>query len=155
MNPDLQKLIALDKISQEIARLKDEVASLPKRVAEIETKLSTAKSQVESAKTAIKGQEANKRKFESDIQDWQQKISKFREQSLAVKTNEQYKALMHEIEFAEKHISDAEEQILLVMDSADGLANSQKTAVLKSMDCSITNSTSAKETLTVRGSAFL
>jgi predicted nucleic acid-binding Zn-ribbon protein len=128
MNPDLQKLIELDKISQEIARLKDEVASLPKRVAEIETKLSTAKGQVESAKTAIKAQEANKRKFESDIQDWQQKISKFREQSLAVKTNEQYKALMHEIEFAEKHIGDAEEQILLVMDSADGLANSLKAA---------------------------
>jgi len=128
MNPDLQKLIELDKISKEIARLKDEVASLPKRVVEIETKLSTAKNQVESAKTAIKGQEANKRKFESDIQDWQQKISKFREQSLAVKTNEQYKALMHEIEFAQKHISDAEEQILLLMDSAEGLANSLKAA---------------------------
>jgi predicted nucleic acid-binding Zn-ribbon protein len=128
MNPDLQKLIELDKISQEIGRLKDEIASLPKRVAEIETKLSAAKSQVEAAKTAIKNHEATKRKAESEIQDWQQKISKFREQSLAVKTNEQYKALMHEIEFAQKHISDCEEQILTGMDSAEGFANSLKAA---------------------------
>jgi predicted nucleic acid-binding Zn-ribbon protein len=128
MNPDLQKLIELDKVSQEIARLKDEIASLPKRVAEIETKLSTAKAQVEAANTAIKNHEANKRKLESDIQDWQQKISKFREQSLAVKTNEQYKALMHEIEFAQKHINDCEEQILVGMDAAEGFANSLKAA---------------------------
>lgn len=121
MNPDLEKLIELDKISQEIARLKDEIATLPKKVAEIETKLSAAKTQVEAAKAAIKTQEANKRKFESDIQDWQQKISKFREQSLSVKTNEQYKALMTEIEFAEKHISECEENILIGMDSAEGL----------------------------------
>jgi predicted nucleic acid-binding Zn-ribbon protein len=128
MNPDLQRLIELDKISQEIARLKDEVAALPKRVAEIETKLSSAKGQVEAAKSAIKTHEANKRKFESDIQDWQQKISKFREQSLSVKTNEQYKALMHEIEFAQKHIGDCEEQILLGMDSAEQFATALKTA---------------------------
>jgi uncharacterized protein len=121
MNQDLEKLIELDKIGQEVSRLKDEIATLPKKVAEIEAKLNTARSQVEAAKAAIKTQEANKRKFESDIQDWQQKISKFREQSLSVKTNEQYKALMTEIEFAEKHIGECEEKILLGMDSAEAL----------------------------------
>lgn len=121
MNQDLEKLIELDKIGQEISRLKDEIATLPKKVAEIEAKLHSAKSQVEAAKTAIKAQDANKRKFESDIQDWQQKISKFREQSLSVKTNEQYKALMTEIEFSEKHIGDCEENILVGMESAQSL----------------------------------
>ena len=121
MNPDLEKLIELDKISQETSRLKDEIAILPKKVAEIETKLNDARSQVEAAKTAIKAQDANKRKYESDIQDWQQKISKFREQSLAVKTNEQYKALMTEIQFAEKHIGECEENILIGMDSTEAL----------------------------------
>src|SRR5437763_9523241 len=121
MNPDLEKLIELDKVSQEISRLKEEVAALPKKVAEIETKLNTAKAEVEAAKAAIKTQDANKRKFESDIQDWQQKISKFRDQSLAVKTNEQYKALMTEIQFAEKHIGECEEKTLIGMDAAEGL----------------------------------
>lgn len=128
MNQDLEKLIELDKVGQEVARLKDEIATMPRKVAEIEAKLNVAKSEVDAAKAAIKTQEANRRKFESDIQDWQQKISKFREQSLSVKTNEQYKALMTEIEFAEKHISECEENILVGMDSAEGLNAALKNA---------------------------
>ena len=128
MSPDLENLIELDRVSQEIARLTDEIAQLPKLVAVIESKLATAKAQVESATAAIKSQESDKRKHESDIQDWQQKISKFRDQSLSVKTNEQYKALMHEIEFAQKQISDCEEKILLGMEGADGFVKALKDA---------------------------
>ena len=128
MNVDLAKLIELDKVNQEIARLKEEVAALPKKVAEIEAKLNSAKTRVEAASAAIKTQEANKRALESEIKDWQQKISKFREQSLAVKTNEQYRALMNEIEFAQQHISDCEEKILLGMESSDALQSSLKDA---------------------------
>jgi uncharacterized protein len=128
MNPDLQNLIELDRISQEITRLLDEIALLPKRVTEIEAKLATAKGQVEAAKASIKTQESEKRSLESEIQGWQQKISKFREQSNSVKTNEQYKALMHEIEFAEKQIGACEEKILLGMEGAESFNAALKTA---------------------------
>jgi predicted nucleic acid-binding Zn-ribbon protein len=128
MNADLATLIELDKVNQEIARLKDEVASLPRRMAGIETKLNSAKSRVESATAAIKTQEANKRTLETEIKDWQQKISKFREQSLAVKTNDQYRALMHEIDFAEKFIAECEEKILIGMESSDQLQAGLKEA---------------------------
>ncbi|HUR36381.1 MAG TPA: C4-type zinc ribbon domain-containing protein [Terriglobales bacterium] len=128
MSPDLQNLIELDRVTQEISRLMDEIAQLPKLVAAIESKLAKAKAQVASATAAIKNQEADKRKHESDIQDWQQKISKFRDQSLSVKTNEQYKALMHEIEFAQKMIAECEEKILLGMEGADGFVKALKDA---------------------------
>ncbi len=128
MNADLSKLIELDKVNQEATRLKQEILSLPKRVAEIEAKLNSAKSRVDSATAAIKAQESNKRSLESEIKDWQLKISKFREQSLAVKTNDQYRALMHEIEFAEKQIGECEEKILLGMESSDDLHASLKEA---------------------------
>jgi uncharacterized protein len=128
MSPDLQNLIQLDRVTQEIVRLMDEVAQLPKLVAAIESKLAKARSQVEAATAAIKNQEADKRKHESDIQDWQQKISKFRDQSLSVKTNEQYKALMHEIEFAQKMIAECEEKILVGMEGADGFMKALKEA---------------------------
>jgi len=42
--------------------------------------------------------------YETSIQDLRGKISKYRDQSLAVKTNDQYKALLHEIQFAEKEL---------------------------------------------------
>jgi predicted nucleic acid-binding Zn-ribbon protein len=128
MNAALQSLIELDKVNQEISRLTEEVAGLPTRMAAIETKLARAKGQVETAQAAIKDYEAGKRKHESEIQDWQQKIVKYKEQQSSVKTNEQYKALIHEIEFAEKAIGAIEEKILVGMESLDTLQASLKAA---------------------------
>lgn len=119
MNADLERLIKLEQVDREIGRLSAEVAALPKRVAEIEHQLSDAKAKVEQAKTAIKSQEQKRRSLESDIQSHQQKIGKFRDQSLDVKTNEQYKALMHEIEFAQAEIRKAEDKILEIMEGGE------------------------------------
>ena len=119
MHADLEGLIKLEEVDREIGRLSAEVAALPKRVAEIEHQLSDAKGKVEQAKAAIKSQEQKRRSLESDIQSHQQKIGKFRDQSLDVKTNEQYKALMHEIQFAEQEIRKAEDKILEIMEGAE------------------------------------
>jgi uncharacterized protein len=119
MNSDLDRLIKLEQVDREIARISAEVAALPKRVAEIEHQLSDAKAKVEQAKSAIKSQEQKRRGLESDIQSHQQKIGKFRDQSLDVKTNEQYKALMHEIQFAEAEIRKAEDKILEIMEGGE------------------------------------
>src|SRR6266850_372155 len=108
MHPDLEKLLALQDVDREIARLTEEIAALPRRVAEIETKLAGAKAGVEQTKNAIKANETARRNLESDIKSHQEKISKYKSQSLDVKTNEQYKALMHEISFAEQDVRAAE-----------------------------------------------
>jgi uncharacterized protein len=119
MTSDLQNLIALQQIDSHIAALRAEVASLPKHVAEIEAKLAGSRAKVESATAAGKADEAARRKHESDIQDQQQKISKYRDQSMNVKTNDEYRALMHEIQFAEANIAKLEDKILEIMVAAD------------------------------------
>lgn len=119
MQPDVENLIALQQADKEIHRLKEEIAALPRTVAAIEAKLAGTKAALEKAKDAAKADEANKRKFESAIQDLQGKISKYRDQSLAVKTNDQYKALLHEIQFAEQDIRANEDKILEVMMNVD------------------------------------
>ena len=115
MLPDIDKLLELQEADREIRRLQDEVAALPKRVAVIEQKLAGTNAQLEKARNAAKGDEANRKKFESAIKDLQAKISKYRDQSLDVKTNDQYKALLHEIQFAEQEIRLNEDRILEVM----------------------------------------
>jgi predicted nucleic acid-binding Zn-ribbon protein len=112
MLPDIQRLVELQQTDREIQRLQDEVAALPRRVGEIESKLANTKAQVERARATIKADETNRRKLEIDIQSLQQKISKYRDQSLEVKTNDQYKALMHEVGFAEQEIRIIEDKIL-------------------------------------------
>lgn len=119
MLPDIEKLLELQVADKEIRKLQDEIAALPKRVAAIEQKLAGTKARLEKARVAAKGDEANRKKFESTIKDLQGKISKYRDQSLDVKTNEQYKALLHEIQFAEQEIRLNEDRILEVMVNVD------------------------------------
>src|SRR6476620_1205627 len=115
MNADLERLIELEKVDREGARLIEEVAGLPKRVAAIEAKLAEHKAAVEKAKAQIKSNESSRRQLEADIKGFQEKIVKYRSQSSSVKTNDEYRALMHEVEFAEKQISGCEDKILELM----------------------------------------
>src|SRR5712672_527507 len=119
MLPDIEKLLQLQVADKEIRKLQEEIAALPKRVAVIEQKLAGTKAQLEKARSAAKGDETNRKKFEAAIKDLQGKISKYRDQSLEVKTNEQYKALLHEIQFAEQEIGANEDKILELMVNAE------------------------------------
>jgi uncharacterized protein len=128
MLPDVQNLIELQKADREILSLKQEIAGLPKRVATIEAKLLGTKAKLEAAKVAIKADEATRRKFETVIQDLRQKISKYRDQSLEVKTNDQYRALLSEIQFAEQEIRGNEDKILELMVNAENRDKEMKAA---------------------------
>ena len=128
MNPDLEKLLELQGVDAQIARLTAEVAALPKRMSAIEAQLAGTRSQVDKAKSAISANLADRKKLEARIQDEQGKISKYREQSLAVKTNEQYKALLHEIQFAEQEIRACEDRILEGMVGNEDLEKRLKAA---------------------------
>lgn len=128
MNPDLERLISLQEADREIARLTNEIAALPRRVAVIEEKLAGTRARLEKAKEALAADQRNRRRLETEIQGRQEKISKYRDQSLAVKTNEQYKALMHEIEFAQKEIRACEDKMLEAMVDAETQEAERKAA---------------------------
>jgi predicted nucleic acid-binding Zn-ribbon protein len=119
MSPEIEHLISLQHTDREIQRLKNEIAELPKRVAAIEQKLAGTQATLEKARVAVKADDAAKRKYETAITDLRQKISKYRDQSLDVKTNDQYKALLHEIQFAEREITANEDKILELMVNAE------------------------------------
>ena len=128
MLPDIEKLLELQVADREIRKLHDEVATLPKRVAVIEEKLAGTKARIEKARAAVKADEAARKKFDATIVDLRGKISKYRDQSLDVKTNEQYKALLHEIEFAEQEIRINEDKILELMVNAEAREKDVKAA---------------------------
>jgi len=128
MLPTIENLLKLQEADKEIRRLQEEIAELPKRVAAIEQKLAGTKADLEKAQAAIKADEAGRRKYETVISDLRGKISKYRDQSLEVKTNDQYKALLHEIQFAEKEITANEDKILEIMVNADARDKEVKAA---------------------------
>jgi uncharacterized protein len=128
MLPEIENLLHLQDADKEIRRLQDEIAELPKRVAAIELKLADTKAQLEKAQAAVKADEATRRKHDTTINDLRGKISKYRDQSLDVKTNDQYKALLHEIQFAEKEIAGTEDKILELMLNSDARDKEVKAA---------------------------
>ncbi|HZQ24756.1 MAG TPA: C4-type zinc ribbon domain-containing protein [Terriglobales bacterium] len=128
MVSDIEKLLHLQQADREIRRLNDEVAALPKRVLAIEQKLAGTQAILEKAKASVKADEAARRKYEAAIQELQTKISKYRDQSLDVKTNEQYKALLGEIQFAEQEIRANEDKILELMVNAESREKEVKAA---------------------------
>jgi hypothetical protein len=128
MHPEIEQLLRLEEADREIARLRAEVAALPRRVNEIETKLAGIDAEVEKWRRTLKEIETARRKQELDIQSQQQKISKYRDQMLSVKTNQEYRALGNEINFAEQEIRLIEDKILEGMLEAERRERELKSA---------------------------
>jgi uncharacterized protein len=112
MHPAIPHLLELQKLDQLIASLRTDVESLPKRMREADTKLNGARAAVSSSKEALTQTLTQRKKFELDANQWKDRARKYRDQSAAVKTNESYKALQHEIANAEKEVSLAEDRVL-------------------------------------------
>ena len=131
MNSNLQNLIELQKLDDVIRELSAEVASLPRRIAEIESTLNTHIKLVESDKHALAENQKSRRRREGEISALRDKISHFKNQSLQVKTNEQYKALLHEVEYHESQIRQIEDQILCEMIESENLDKRVRAAEAK------------------------
>jgi hypothetical protein len=121
MPTDLEKLVELQRVDLEVARLNTQLAAIPKTIARIDAQLATARKRVEDARATIKAGETAKRQYEQEIQSLNEKIAKFRSQSSSIKNNEQYKALLSEIAHAEGEIAGFEEKVLEVMMNSDSL----------------------------------
>src|SRR5438874_10477043 len=119
MHPAIPHLIELQRVDHQIAVLRAELEAFPKRIREAETKLGGARADVASAKEAYTQIITERKKFELDVQQWKDRARKYRDQSGAVKTNEAFKALQHEIANAEAEVAKAEDRQLEVMMAAE------------------------------------
>jgi len=115
MHPSIPKLLDLQAVDQHIAALRSELDSFPKRIREADIKLAGARQAVAAAREAHTHGLTERKKFELDVQQWKDRARKYRDQSGAVKTNEAYKALQHEIANAEAEATKAEDKLLEMM----------------------------------------
>jgi hypothetical protein len=128
MSPDLEGILRLQSLDTRSAELEGEIASLPKHIARIERQLDSHKRRLEIDRAALAANQKERKQLEGDIQVQQQKISKLKDQMLSAKTNEQYRAFQHEIEFCEKEIRRFEDRILDLMGESEPLEVNVKKA---------------------------
>ena len=128
MLPEIENLLHLQDADKKSAACRTKSPNFPNASPLSNTSWPDTKLQLEKAQAAVKADEAARRKYDTAITDLRGKISKYRDQSLAVKTNEQYKALLQEIQFAEKEIAENEDKILELMVNADARDKEVKAA---------------------------
>jgi len=109
MHPAIPLLLELQKNDSEIAALRANLEAAPKRIRENEAKLNGARAAVAAAKEAQAQFAASRKKTDFEVSEWRERVKKFKSQTSAVKTNEAYKALLHEIANAETEIAKLEE----------------------------------------------
>jgi predicted nucleic acid-binding Zn-ribbon protein len=119
MHPAIPHLIELQRVDHNVGALRAELDSYPKRIQEADARLSGARAAVASAKEAHTNALKARKKFELDVDQWKDRARKYRDQSGAVKTNEAYKALLHEIANAEAEVAKAEDRQLDAMMSGE------------------------------------
>jgi predicted nucleic acid-binding Zn-ribbon protein len=128
MHPDLPLLMELQTVDREIAHLNAEIAALPRHIATIEARLKFHVEQLDQDKKTLAEHYKERKDNEKEIIAIRDKIAKYREQMLAVKTNDQYRALQHEIDFAETGIKGFEEKIIEKMVLDESLEGAVKKA---------------------------
>ena len=128
MHPAIPRLLDLQTVDHRIAALRANLESFPKRIRELDLKLTGARAAVASAKEAHVNGLKERKKFELDVDQWKERARKYRDQTGAVKTNEAYKALLHEIANAEAEIAKAEDRQLEIMMAGEDVERRVKNA---------------------------
>jgi predicted nucleic acid-binding Zn-ribbon protein len=128
MNQDLKQLIRLQSIDLAIQELRTRIDRFPGISKALDEQLRSAQASLVNAKEKAKNDHAQRKKLESEISTIESKISKYRDQMMAVKTNEEYRALQHEIEHAQTAIRKIEDDILNLMVEAESSQTEIKAA---------------------------
>ena len=126
MNADLERIIALQKLVSAAHDAERRLAEEPEREKALQARLDSARQRVTAAKERLAENQSARRTVEKDVAVHQGRLSKFREQAMAVKTNQEYHAVQKEIGFAQGEIKTIEDKILELMVEADDLTATVK-----------------------------
>jgi uncharacterized protein len=128
MLPDLQRLIALQNLDTRAGQAQHIVAAAPERIAALDARLAEGTAALEAVKASIAANQTARRTVDKDLLSAQQRLDKYKEQSMAVKTNAEFHAMQHQMTAVKAEIDDFESRTLEIMMAADELAAGLKRA---------------------------
>jgi predicted nucleic acid-binding Zn-ribbon protein len=128
MHADLERVIALQRLDTEAAAARKKLAEGPEREKAFDARLDEARQRIADAKARLAANQEARRAIEKDVALHQGRLSKYREQAMAVKTNQEYHAIQHEIAHAQGEVKKHEDTMLERMVEADDLAATIKAA---------------------------
>lgn len=112
MNTILHRLLELQAVDLRLNEVRARLARFPKAIAEVDARVAGAKAELGTSKAAQLATIKDRKKYDLDVEQWKERVRKYKDQTSQVKTNEAYKALQHEVELAEAEIAKAEDRLL-------------------------------------------
>ena len=121
MLPDLERLIRLQQLDTGADEARRTVDGIPSRIEDLDARLTASTTTVDAAKHRLADQKNERQALEKNLAEVQGRLSRFKDQQMAVKTNKEYTAMQHEIATAEAEVQRLEDAILEHMLETDDL----------------------------------
>jgi predicted nucleic acid-binding Zn-ribbon protein len=132
MHADLERVVNLQQLDTKAGQARRKLAEAPERETAFDERLVNARQHVADAKAKLAANQDARRSIEKEVAVHQGRLSKYRDQAMAVKTNQEYHAIQHEMSHAQGEVKKYEDQILEGMVEADDL-----TATIKSAEAAL------------------
>lgn len=120
----LDLLVKIQGFDDEVAEAAARLAQIPKDIEKLEKQISIREDEFKNSETRIQELKKTYKLKELEIADNEGKINKLNTQTFAVKTNEEYRAILSEVEFLKKNNHNIEEEMLGLMEEEEKLTKS-------------------------------
>jgi predicted nucleic acid-binding Zn-ribbon protein len=116
---DLAQVVDLQNLDLEIARLQREVEKIPREIAELERQLASSRRAWEQARERLAAIEQLRRSKERDEEEIKAEQGKRQARLFEIKTNQEYAAVLKEIEGLKERRSKLEDELLELFDQIE------------------------------------
>ena len=119
MSEDIDQLWALRTLDEEVVERTAELVRFPEERRTLEQRVKSERARLEELKARLASAQVARRQIEKDIEVLVEQERKFQSQLPAVKKNEEYTALLHEISATRQKRSDQETRVLLQLEEEE------------------------------------
>lgn len=121
MHPSLEQLRHLQDLERQAAALRADLDATDQRRREIEAPVTQAQDELETLTRTIDERQAQRRAGDRDVQMLQQRLTKYRQQLMAVTNAREYEAAQHEVATAESELKIREDETIALLFELDEL----------------------------------
>ncbi len=115
----LSSLIALQALDSAADAARKRISEIPAAERALDAAVATAQAAVAEARVKVHDNTTARRALEKDVATIDARMARFEDHKAAVKTNQEFQALTHEIAVAQTSKSELEDQIIALLDEAD------------------------------------
>lgn len=114
-DPQIEKLLIVQDRDTALQKIRLDLTRIPLERTRLEAQILANKENIEVARQTLKEKEVQRHELDQQVKTREGNITRFKNQQLEVKKNEEYRALTHQIEQAEAEIAELEESEIALM----------------------------------------